>query len=91
MILEVAVKNRIEKNKMPSKMVIFSDMQFDIACNNYETDYRRIKKIYKTYNYDVPHIIFWNLRGDTNGYVNKSDESYTTVLSGFGPCSFKNF
>ena len=39
----------------------------------------------------MPHIIFWNLRGDTSGYVNKSNQTGTTMMSGFGASSFKAF
>ena len=38
----------------------------------------------------MPHIIFWNLRGDTSGYVNKSNQTGTTMMSGFGDHHLKH-
>ena len=94
MILKVAVENNLKKSDMPPKMVIFSDMQFDMASDNSDsfiTGYDMLKKKYNNYGYDLPHIIFWNLRGNTNGYNNTTTQVGTTMLSGFGPASFKSF
>lgn len=94
MILAVAIKNNLSKQDMPSKMIIFSDMQFDQACSPqdiFKTGFEQIESKFKLAGYDLPHIIFWNLRGNTNGYNNKSSQKGTTMLSGFGPASFKSF
>jgi len=94
MILDVALKNRISNDDMPKKMVIFSDMQFDMAIDYHDlfrTGFEFLENKFKKNGYDLPHIIFWNLRGDTNGYNNKTNQKGTTMLSGFGPASFKSF
>lgn len=94
MILDVALKNKISSVDMPKKMVIFSDMQFDMATDyhdQFRTGYEFLENKFKKNGYDLPHIIFWNLRGDTNGYNNKTNQKGTTMLSGFGPASFKSF
>ena len=93
-ILEVAVENNIAKEDMPPKMIIFSDMQFDQACDYndiFKTGFEQLENKFKRFGYDLPHIIFWNLRGDTCGYNNKSSQRGTTMLSGFGPATFKSF
>ena len=94
MILEVAKKNNLAKEDMPPKMIIFSDMQFDQASSSgdiFKTGYEQIENEFKSAGYTIPHIIFWNLRGDTNGYNNKTSQKGTTMLSGFGPASFRSF
>ena len=94
MILEVAMINNIAKEDMPPKMIIFSDMQFDQACDCndiFKTGFEQLESKFKRFGYDLPHIIFWNLRGDTCGYNNKSSQKGTTMLSGFGPATFKSF
>jgi len=93
-MLEVAVENKVKPEDMPRKLLILSDMQFDQACkqgDNFLTGYESIEKKYKSYKLPMPHIIFWNLRGDTSGYVNKSNQTGTTMMSGFGASSFKAF
>tara|TARA_B100001175_G_scaffold263454_1_gene233129 strand:- start:3502 stop:5217 length:1716 start_codon:yes stop_codon:yes gene_type:complete len=94
MILNVALVNKISKEDMPKKMVIFSDMQFDQAIDyhdQFKTGFEILENKFKSNGYDLPHIIFWNLRGDTLGYNNKTTQKGTTMLSGFGPASFKSF
>ena len=94
LILTVATKNNIAKNDMPKKMIIFSDMQFDRAMDYndlFKTGYELLESKFKNAGYDLPHIIFWNLRGDTYGYNNKTNQKGTTMLSGFSPVSFKSF
>ena len=94
MILDVAKINKISQKDMPKKMVIFSDMQFDRAMEYndiFRTGFEILEHKFKKNGYDLPHIIFWNLRGDTVGYNNKTTQKGTTMLSGFGPSPFKSF
>jgi len=93
-MLQNAIENNVESTDMPSKLLILSDMQFDQACcagDEFLTGYEFIESKYKLYGYTMPHIIFWNLRGNTNGYSNKSEQKGTTMVSGFGASSFKAF
>ena len=93
-MLDTALKNNVKPEDMPGKLLILSDMQFDQACypgDEFLTGYEFIESKYKKYGFSMPHIIFWNLRGNTNGYVNKSDQKGTTTMSGFGASSFKAF
>ena len=93
-MLDIAVKNKIKPEDMPSKLLILSDMQFDRACkpgDTFLTGYELIESKYKKSGLAMPHIIFWNLRGNTKGYVNKTNQAGTTMLSGFGASTFKKF
>lgn len=91
-ILENAISNNVNQDEMPSKLLILSDMQFDQACrpgDNFLTGFEFLESKYKRHGYKMPHIVFWNLRANTNGYANKTNQKGTAMLSGFGASSFK--
>ena len=91
-ILSNAIKNDVKQDEMPSKLLILSDMQFNQACepnDRFLTGFEFLQDKYTKKGYKMPCIVFWNLRGDTNGYVNKTNQKGTAMLSGFGPSSFK--
>lgn len=88
LILNTAIMFNVEKEKMIKYLFIFTDMQFDEAANNphKETLFQQIKKKYNDKNYDLPKLIFWNLRcSDTNNnaFPVTIDENNTCYLSGF--------
>lgn len=89
MILDVGVKNKLNNDEMPKVLYIFSDMQWNQADRN-ATGFEDISKMYKKYDYEMPHIVFWNLRA-TNTYNNNSKQDNTTMMSGFSPNLFKSF
>ena len=41
---------------MPKRILIISDMQFDVACSTNNTNYSVLKNKFKSY--DLPHICF---------------------------------
>ncbi len=97
MIYDIIKTHKLKKEEVPN-LIVFSDMQFNEADHSFNTAYESIKlkfaelgKEISGEEYDPPKIIFWNLRGNTSGYVNKSDQEGTTTMSGFGASSFKAF
>jgi hypothetical protein len=50
-----------------------------------------IKKKYRRAGYDVPHIIYWNVRATTpkGGFPTKQDEEGVGMVSGFSPALLK--
>ena len=84
MILDIAVRHNVSKENMPEILAIFSDMQFDQGDRSWsETSYEMMNRIFTEKGYDLPHIIFWNLRANTNGYQVTADKPNTTMLSGY--------
>jgi len=84
MLLDIGVKNNLPQDKMPKVLAIFSDMQFnqgDSAWN--ETSFQMIRRKFEEKSYQVPHIIFWNLRSNTTGYQVPASFPNTTMLGGF--------
>jgi len=69
LLLEKATQHKLAKEDMIKTIFVFSDMQFDAACDGstdrLETDYQQIERKFNTAGYDVPKIVFWNLREST--------------------------
>jgi len=92
-ILDVIKVNKIPPDDVADlTLAIFSDMQIDSAIGqkNFSVLYDSIKQmfdvaglesIYKN-PYQVPHILFWNLR-QTSGFPSKTTTKNTTMLSGY--------
>jgi hypothetical protein len=83
LVLNAAVNGKVAQSDMPSAILILSDMQFD-ACVNGKTGYKDAKAKFKAAGYDVPNVVFWNLRASDNAPV-KFDTSGTALVSGFSP------
>jgi Mg-chelatase subunit ChlD len=92
LILTIIVQQKMPADKVKQiTLVILSDMMIDAADKNYNSMYDMIKKMYAEagikavgVEYEVPHILFWNLRS-TNGFPNLAKQKNTTMLSGFSP------
>lgn len=64
--------------------------------NDWETHHERIVRRFKEEGlkacgeeWPAPHIIYWNLRGNTSGYPAKADTPGVTMLSGYSPSLMK--
>lgn len=114
LILDRCLKNHVPKDEMPKRLFVFSDMQFD---KSYESDlivrsnpdlivrsnpgHQKMIIKYKNAGYDVPEIIFWNLRGNTIDFPAISDSnlgsnpdlsaSNISMISGFNPALLQLF
>ena len=95
LILRTAIQNKISKEDMSNMvLVIFSDMQIDCSDrinirnnnNNFDNSpmFDMMKKKYADLGYEVPHIVFWNLRS-TNGFPSVTGEKNVSMMSGFSP------
>ena len=93
-IIDVLVTNNIDPSVVRQLILaVFSDMQFDSQYHNgniFETAEESIRRKFyeagmKTTHrmpYEMPHILFWNLR-KTSGFPAKSCSKNITFLSGF--------
>lgn len=90
MILTKARETHISPDEMPKKLFVFSDMQFDEADNKTNTNFENIKELYKSHGYEMPQLIFWNLRSNnTQDMPVKYNEKGVALLSGYSPSLFK--
>ena len=94
----VGVEAKLQPEDIPD-LIVFSDMQFDEARDQngaWETHQERIVRRFKEEGLKVcgkawpaPHIIYWNLRGDTRGFPAQGDTENVTMLSGYSPSLMK--
>lgn len=102
LILESAIATNVYPEDMKNMvLVILSDMQIDYAEGTqkdyspmFETMRKKyhdagLKSIYKQ-PYELPHIIFWNLRS-TTGFPSVCTEKNTSMMSGNNPVLLNTF
>lgn len=84
-VIDIVYNMCIENpNKSIKRIFCFSDMQFDEAFTN-ATHFEVFKKKFSDINMEMPNIIFWNLRGDTDGVPVSCNEKGVVLLSGYSP------
>lgn len=89
LVLNQAVKHDLPADQMPEMLVIFSDMQFDRCTENPdETAMEMMQRQYDEAGYEMPQIVFWNLR-DSTGKPVKFTDSGVALVSGFSPSVIK--
>jgi hypothetical protein len=90
-LLNQSVKNNVKASDMPTKILIFSDMEFDSCIeNSNNTAMESIKELYKSHGYYLPKIVFWNLNSRKNNLPVRYDESGSALVSGFSPAILKS-
>lgn len=83
-IVQLGVRNKIPAEKMPNRLIVVSDMQFNIASEgNFETNYQSLVKEFQQSGYPVPHLVFWNVRGSITDFPALSDDFNVSLVSGF--------
>lgn len=90
LILTQAKNNNISEDKMPTKILILSDMQFNSATERYNTSQNMIEKMYEEAGYKKPGIIYWNLNGRGGNFPVEFDKEGTALVSGFSPSILKS-
>ncbi len=102
LILDQAVKHRVSQDEMPTKVLILSDMEFDMArgksrgCNwDGVTDWnptaqQMIKGMYEDAGYKMPDVVYWNLNSRNDNFPTSTDETGTALVSGFSPSIMKS-
>ena len=87
-ILDVAVDGKVTAEDMPKMLLIMSDMQFD-QCSRYDDSaMQMIRRKYEDAGYQMPAIVFWNLRATDNVPVKHNDKG-VVLVSGFSPSILK--
>ena len=85
LLLSLAVQFRVPQAELPSTLYVFSDMEFDVACGDFDvTNYEVIQTKYSLAGYAMPRVIFWNLSGQGRGNApGRMNEAGVALLSGF--------
>jgi len=91
LILEQVVNNNVSEDQMPTKIIVLSDMEFNVADNTYDyTAYGNIKRIYEEKGYSLPEIVFWNLNARGGNFPVEYNNNGTALVSGFSPSILKS-
>lgn len=90
-ILDLAKRNAIPQKDMPEMLFIISDMQFDVIEGyGKKTALDGIRQKYNKANYDMPKIVFWNVRASLNSTPAKSTDPDVALISGYSPSVMKS-
>lgn len=88
LIITKAIESNVPQSDMPKNIIILSDMQFDQAVKVNNSALEMIKDKYRQAGYEIPKIVFWNLR-NSYGVPTKSTEVGTILVSGYSPSMMK--
>jgi hypothetical protein len=90
LILNKAIINKLSQDEIPRTILAISDMEFDEATDDTDTNYKYIKKLYEQNGYKLPQIVFWNVNGRVgNVPVTMRDEN-VALISGASPSIIKS-
>lgn len=93
LILDQATKHKLSQDKMPNKILILSDMEFNSATGKgygreshwNPTAQQMIETLYADAGYKVPQIVYWNIQSRNGGVPVAFDTQGTALVSGFSP------
>lgn len=91
-LLDVAKKNNLKQEELPSKIIIVSDMEFDEATN-VDPDsplFEAIKKKFEEEGYELPTLVFWNVDARHNQVPLTKEAKNAVLVSGFSINLFKS-
>lgn len=85
LILDTAMDNNMSQKDIPERIVIMSDMEFDMCASSSINArlFDEISNMYENAGYKLPKLIFWNICGRTNTIPMKSNELGVALVSGF--------
>jgi hypothetical protein len=89
LILNIALRGNVAEADMPEVMVIFSDMQFDPYHGFDATARQMITDKYNRAGYNLPLVVFWNLRADAGNTPVLFSDAGVAMVSGYSPATMK--
>ncbi len=60
-VLEIAIKNHVEPEKMPKSLIVISDMEIDQCGDKDWTFYEKMAGEFRKRGYMIPNVIFWDV------------------------------
>lgn len=89
LILNAAAKNNVPQNELPERLIIISDMEFDLCINNAnKTVFEDAKDKYEKHGYTLPQVVFWNVASRHRHQPVRKDERGVIMVSGATPMLF---
>jgi hypothetical protein len=91
LILDQALRNNVAHELMPNKILIISDMEFDMAVENEDLNFMSmVREKYENSGYNIPQIIFWNLNSKNKGIPVQKNDAGVAMVSGFSTSILKS-
>ena len=99
LILRRAQETHMAQELMPTKLLIISDMHFNMAFGTSRgrygytpepTNFEAIKAKYAASGYEMPGIIFWNVNGDAGNVPVTMRDQNVGLVSGYSPSILKS-
>lgn len=86
-LLGVAVEYNVPVEDMPTKLIIVSDMQFNMCMRGdmSVSAFDMMKDSYENSGYKLPEIVFWQVNASQGNVPVTVDQSGTALVSGFSP------
>ena len=89
LVLRAAVKNRIPRSELPSRLIIISDMEFDFCVENSSlSNFKNAERKYAAAGYKLPEIVFWNVASRHRQQPVTMNEQGVALVSGATPRLF---
>ena len=91
LILDLAIQFKVPQDKMPTMLLVLSDMQFDESQRGmYSSDsqphFSWMEEEFEKAGYKFPKLVFWNLNGNVPvGQPVMTEQSGAAMVSGFSP------
>lgn len=91
LILNSAVKHKVPVSEMPTKIILWSDMQFNRVDGRFQkqTAFDMIDRMYAEAGYKRPDIIFWNMNASYGNLPVSYGAGGTAIVTGFSPAVMK--
>lgn len=90
LILNLAKRHNLDQKDLPSKVIIFSDMQFNSVCGGRtETNFEAIQRKFRQAGYEAPQLVFWHLASRRAGSEATKFDKGVAMVSGFSPAILK--
>lgn len=90
LIVNTAVKYNVPPEDMPEFLIIFSDMQFNSATRGANSVNKNIRQKFEAAGYEVPKIVYWNLRDYGANTPVEFTKDGVALVSGFSPSLMKS-
>ena len=82
LIYDVVRKKMVAPEEMIERLVIISDMEFDMGVMGVST-LETFKEKYEALGYKLPEIVFWNVAARRVHFPTSQNEEYIKLVSGF--------
>ncbi|KAF0716976.1 Aste57867_2562 [Aphanomyces stellatus] len=91
LVLTTATEKQISNDHMPERLIVISDMQFNVAQgkDGDATNFQVFTQEIAAAGYTVPQLVFWNVNGVVGDTPTLASEANVSLLSGFSPAVLK--